>query len=133
MSNPLETGNHCIIVVTELFDKVNAQRKLLRRPPVEDRAMASRLTLRFNVGQNTGVDFNEETIMLGAHELGRLEKMINELFGVYMENELVRLCQKPELPRKVVTESTIPPIQVSPAILAENEGIFAKLKRIFWG
>ena len=47
MSNPTETGNHCVIVVEELFAKINAQRKLLGRTPIENQAMASRCTLRF--------------------------------------------------------------------------------------
>ncbi|MGD8593833.1 MAG: hypothetical protein PVF82_13415 [Gammaproteobacteria bacterium] len=134
MSNPKEAGNHCVIVVADLFAKINAQRKLIKRPPIEERAMASRCTLRFNVDKQRGVNFNDEKILVAADEIPVLEKMVNELFGVYFENELGRLCIKPKTP-SVKRARPIPPLQVAaPAtVQPEKTGLMSKIKRLFGG
>jgi hypothetical protein len=104
MSSPDETNNRCIIVVADLFAKINAQRKLLKRTPVEERAMASRCTLRFNINRNRRVDFSAEKIVLTPEEIGELEKMVNDQFGLYFDGEIKRLCVKPPQPKKPKVE-----------------------------
>jgi hypothetical protein len=134
MSNSTEAGNHCIIVVADLFAKINAQRKLLKRPPVEDRAIASRCTLRFNADKQRGVDFTTEKILVASHEIPLLEKIVNELFGVYFEGEVQKLCAKPKTPPAKRTQS-MPPPQMAMAAPAQtkNSGLVSKLKRMFGG
>ena len=41
MGNSTEYGDQCVIVVVDLFDKINKQRKLLNRAPVEHQAIAA--------------------------------------------------------------------------------------------
>lgn len=134
MSNPTEAGNHCIIVVADLFAKINAQRKLLKRTPIEDRAMASRCTLRFNVDKQRGVDFSNEKILVAPNEIELLEKIVNELFGVYFEGEVRKLCAKPKTPA-VKRARPIPPLQAPavPTPQPEKTGLMSKIKRIFGG
>lgn len=135
MSNPSEAaGNHCIIVVADLFAKINAQRKLLKRPPIEDRAIASRCTLRFNADKQRGVDFTAEKILVAAHEIQLLEKIVNELFGVYFEGEVQKLCAKRNTPTVKRTRPMPPPQMAAvPTVQSEKSGLLSKLKRMFGG
>ena len=134
MNQPAEAGDHCVIIVADLFAKINSQRKLLKQPPVEERAMASRCTLRFNVDKQRGVDFNAEKILVAPHEIAMLEKMVNELFGVFFENEVIRLCVKPKTP-VVKRARVIPPPSVAAAVTMEpaKSGLVSKIKRLFGG
>lgn len=134
MSNPQQAGDRCIIVVAELFAKINAQRKLLKRTPIEERAMASRCTLKFNVDKKRGVDFSAERIVVARDDLAVLEKIVNELFGVYFDGEIRRLCVKPKTPA-VKPAPAILPSQVAAAatIQPENTGLMSKIKRLFGG
>lgn len=134
MSNPTEAGNHCVIVVADLFAKINAQRKLLHRTPIENQAMASRCTLRFNVDKQRGVDFSAEKVLIGQDEIPVLEKIVNELFGVYFEGEVRRLCVKPKPPApKPVDIDPFPPL--TPELTGEPEktGLLSMLKGLFGG
>lgn len=134
MSNPTEGDNYCVIVVADLFAKINAQRKLLHRSPVEDRAMASRCTLRFNVDKQRGIDFNAEKINVAWHELDMLEKMVNELFGIYFNGEVRRLCAKRKEP--IAMPVSPPPL---PAVTAMKPGkpvkggLFSWFRNMFGG
>ena len=135
MSNPKSAGDHCVIVVADLFAKINAQRKLLKRTPIEERAMASRCTLRFNIDKPRGVDFSAEKILVAADEIPVLEKMVNELFGLYFNGELGRLCIKPKQPVVRRAQSARSP-QVAAAaaiqpIPPEKTGLVSKIKRLF--
>jgi hypothetical protein len=131
-SNPIDVSDHCIIVVAELFAMINAQRKLLKRPPIEDRAMASRCTLRFNINRQRKVDFGGEKIVLTPDEMTALQKMVNEQFGVYFEGELTRLCAKPKVPAVKRTRVTPPPQAMAPPpVQAEKTGLVSKIKRLF--
>ena len=133
MNNPTVAGNHCIIVVADLFAKINAQRKLIKRTPIEDRAIASRCTLRFNVDKRRGVDFSNEKILVAADEIELLENIVNELFGVYFEGEVRKLCAKSKS-AAVERDRPLPPLQpaVSPT-RPENAGFMSKIKRMFGG
>jgi hypothetical protein len=134
MSNSTEAGNHCIIVVADLFAKINAQRKLLKRPPIEDRAIASRCTLRFNADKQRGVDFTADKILVASQEIPLLEKIVNELFGVYFEGEVRKLCAKSKTPTVKRTRPMPPPqAAVVPAVQPEKSGLVSKLKRMFGG
>jgi len=134
MSNPKEAGDHCIITVAELFEKINAQRKLLKRTPIEERAMASRLTLRFNVDKKRGVDFGAEKILIAPHEIVLLEKTVNELFGAYFDGELVKLCAKSKAAAAVKRARPVPqppPVAAPVPIQPRNTGLVSKIKRLF--
>jgi hypothetical protein len=134
MSNSTEAGNHCIIIVADLFAKINAQRKLLKRPPIEDRAIASRCTLRFNADKQRGVDFTTEKILVASHEIALLEKIVNELFGVYFEGEVQKLCVKRKTPTAKRTRPMPPPqMAMAPPAQTEKTGLVSKLKRMFGG
>lgn len=134
MSNPTETGNHCVIVVEELFAKINAQRKLLGRTPIENQAMASRCTLRFNVDKQRGVDFSAEKILVARDEIPVLEKLVNELFGIYFEGEVRRLCVKPKVPAaKPVGLDSYLPQSTAMATKSEKTGLLSRLKGLFGG
>jgi len=134
MSNPTQAGNHCIIIVADLFAKINSQRKLLKRTPIEERAMASRCTLRFNVDKQRGVDFSAEKILVAPNEIDLLEKMVNDLFGVYFEGEVGRLCAKQKA-QVVKRARPVPPPQTVAvaAIEPEKTGLVSKIKRLFGG
>jgi len=135
MSDPAVSSNHCIIVVAELFDLVNAQRKLLRKSPVEDRAMSSRCTLRFAVDSRREVDFNVEKIVILPHEVEILEKMVNDLFGIYFEGEVQKLCAKSQVKKVVNRPRPEPMLQIAPDLdfghNSGGSGIFAMIKRFF--
>lgn len=132
MSIPREAGDHCIIVVADLFAKINSQRKLLKRTPIEERAMASRLTLRFNVDKKRGVDFGAEKILVAPDEIALLEKIVNELFGAYFEGELIKLCAKHKT-APVKRARPVPPKPVAAAIPMpqQKSGLASKIKRLF--
>jgi len=135
MSELPVSGNHCVIVVTELFDLINAQRKLLRKSPVEDRAMSSRCSLRFSIDSRRELDFDAETIQLLPHEIPILEKMVNELFGIYFEGEINKLCIKAQAPKPAKPAPSESLFQLSPEFdfqqPAEDSGIIARIKRWF--
>jgi len=136
MSNPADVRNKCIIVVEDLFNKINAQRKLLHRTPIENQALATRCTLRFNIGEQRGVDFTAEKILIAPSEVAVLEKMVNELFGVYFEGEVRKLCAKskpkaPE-PRAADLDSFLPQAALSTEV-TEKTGLFSRIKGIFGG
>lgn len=149
MSKPLARGEACQLVVDDLFAMINTRRKMFRLEPVEKRAMASRCTLRFNLGRQRGVDFNNEKISITAEDMQALATMVNEQFGVNFENELITLCNKkkaePAAPsmvraqvRKPATAPTpaaapaLAPIPV-PKAIPEKSGFGARLKRLFGG
>ena len=132
MSNPKDAGDHCIIVVADLFNKINSQRKLLKRTPVEERAMVSRLTLRFNVDKQRGVDFGAEKILIAPNEIALLEKLVNELFGVYFDGELIKLCANRAKTQTVKRARPVPPPPVVTAqIQPEKAGLASRIKRLF--
>ena len=131
MSNPSITDSQCIIVVEDLFTKINTQRKLLNRTPIENQAMATRLTLRFSVDKQRGVDFSAEKVLITPDEVDLLEKTVNELFGLFFDGELGRLCAKPKA-LEPVSASAIPPTP-EPSPAPEKAGLISKLKSIFGG
>lgn len=129
-----EAGGRCTIIVAELFAMISAQRKLLKRPPVEERAMASRCTLRFNIDRQEKVDFNAEQIVLSANDMKALEKVVNEQFGLYFDGELSRLCVKPEKPVEAPVHTTLPFEEYDlPWMEPEKTGLMSKIKRLFGG
>jgi hypothetical protein len=135
MSDPLIAGSKQVIVVADLFEKINSQRKLLTKPPVENQAMATRLTLRFNVDKKRGVDFSAEKILIAPDEINILEKIINELFGIYFEDVVSRLCMAPVVtaPIPVDPEPVIPATSPELAHKSEKTGMLSKLKGLFGG
>ena len=135
MSDPSIVGSNCIIVVANLFEKINSQRKLLHKPPIENQAMASRLTLRFNVDKQRGVDFSADEILIEPGEIDLLEKTINELFGLYFEDMVSRMCVAPKVPEPtpMSVDSDISDIVTGLELEPEKTGMFSKLKRLFGG
>ena len=135
MSNPAVAGNHCVIVVADLFNKINAQRKLLTRTPIENQAMITRCTLRFNVDTQRNVDFSAEKIVIHPKEIEGLERMVNELFGVYFEGEVSRLCVKPKAPAPKPTslDSFMPQSSTMATRAPEKAGLLSRLKGLFSG
>lgn len=135
MSNPAGSNNNCSFFVDELFDLINAQRKLLRKAPVEDRAMSSRCTLRFAVVSKREVDFNADRVEILPHEVDLLEKMINDQFGVYFEGEINKLCAKSQQKKEVPVVKPDPILQISPGLEFEKEsgngGFVSMIKRMF--
>lgn len=133
MSNPTDVRNKCIIVVADLFAKINHQRKLLHRTPIENQALATRCTLRFNVDEQRGVDFTAEKILIAPKEVDVLEKMVNELFGVYFEGEVRKLCAKSKVPEPKPAadlDSFLPQAALAPEI-TEKTGIISRIKGLF--
>ncbi len=94
MSSSIDSSNACVIVIADLFTKISAQRKLLKQTPIEDRAMISRCTLRFNLDSHQKLDFGVERIELDDHDVANLEKVVNELFGVHFEGAIKKMCSK---------------------------------------
>lgn len=136
MSDPAEAGNHCVIVVADLFAKINAQRKLINRTPIEDQAIASRCTLRFNVDKQRGVDFSAEKVLIAPDEVQVLENIINELFGVYFQGEVDRLCAKSRAAAaKPKPARPVPRPQAMPVAVPEppKTGFLSKLMGLFGG
>ena len=131
MSNPQE-GDRYTIVVAELFAKINAQRKLLKRTPIEDRAMVSRCTLRFNIDRQRKVDFSADKIIVAPEDMTVLEKMVNDQFGVYFDGELSRLCVKIEKPVVESAHVVLPSEAFDEAMMPpEKTGLVSKIKRLF--
>ena len=98
MSNQLDPGKSCQIVVADLFAMINARRKLFSMDPVEQRAMASRCTLRFNLERKRGVDFGNEKIAVAPQDMLALESMVNDQFGVNFEALiLIGDCLEPKI------------------------------------
>jgi len=134
MGNSTEFGEQCVIIVTDLFNKINKQRKLLNRTPVENQAIASRCTLRFNVDRQRGVDFSQATIVINQVDISLLEKIVNELFDVPFDNEIRKLCAKSRPPAaRNVEIDVLPPL--TPEITAEPEkaGLLSFIKSLFGG
>lgn len=134
MSNPLQPDGPCHIVVNNLFSMINTRRKMLHLDPIENRAMASRCTLRFNLDRQRGVDFNNETISIAGQDMPILRDMINGQFGVNFENELISLCTKTQAeatPRMVTTHAPLP--EPEPEVVVRQTGFGARLKRLFSG
>lgn len=136
MHNPPEHGKPCQIVVDDLFTMINKRRKMLHLEPVENRAMASRCTLRFNLSQQRGVDFNSKKISVAAADMQTLRDMVNDQFGVDFENELNSLCAKAQtetVPRMVTTHTHLP--EPEPDVFAHKQqtGFGSRLKRLFGG
>ena len=124
MSNPLERDEPCQIVVDELFAMVNTRRKMFRLEPIEKRAMASRCTLRFNLGRQQQVEFSNDKISIAAADMPALTTMINEQFGVNFENELTTLCAEKKVeaatPPMATTHTPIP--EPEPEVAMEKSG-----------
>lgn len=136
MPNPLQAGEACQIVVDDLFAMINSRRKMMRLEPVENRAMASRCTLRFNLGQQRGVDFNKKTVSIATADMSVLRDMVNDQFGVNFENELTRLCAKAEAvtpPRMVTSHAPLAEPEPEPVSIPQKTGFGSKLKRLFNG
>jgi len=135
MSSPIGSSNNCSFFVDELFDLINAQRKLLRKAPVEDRAMSSRCTLRFSVMSKRDVDFNADRVEIFPHEVELLEKMVNDQFGVYFEGEIGKLCAKSQVKKEIPVVKAEPLLEISPAMDFEKEnndsGFISMIKRMF--
>jgi hypothetical protein len=136
MNDPVEAGNHCVIVVADLFAKINAQRKLINRTPIEDQAIATRCTLRFNVDKQRGVDFSAEKVLIAPDEIEVLENIINELFGVYFHGEVNRLCAKSRAAAaKAKSMRPVPRPQAAPVAIPQppKTGFFSRLMGLFGG
>ena len=134
MGNSTPAGDICVIITADLFGKINKQRKLLNRAPVENQAMASRCTLRFNVDKQRGVDFGIDTVVIDSDDMPLLEKIINDLFGVYFENEIRKLCVKPKThtPRSL-ENIQLPPLVPDTPSVPEHTGLLSRLKGLFGG
>lgn len=134
MNNSLLSGTPCQIIVADLFAMINARRKLFLLDPVEQRAMASRCTLRFNLDRKRGVDFSNEKIAVEAQDMDMLEAVVNDQFGVNFDGELLNLCASN---KKVKIE--IPPMEEPiEQVIIESEpqkksGFGSKIKRLFGG
>jgi len=136
MNNPIEAGNRCVIIVADLFAKINAQRKLIHRPPIEERALTSRLTLRFNVDKQRDVDFSAEKILIDPAEVELLEKIVNENFGLYFNGEISRLCTRPKPPApKPAVENipSLPEISLPEHSEPQKPGLLSRLMGLFGG
>ncbi|MGD8569073.1 MAG: hypothetical protein PVJ39_13375 [Gammaproteobacteria bacterium] len=136
MSDPAEAGNHCVIVVADLIAKINAQRKLINRTPVEDRAISTRCTLRFNVDKQRGVDFSAEKVLIAPDEVEVLENIVNELFGVYFQGEVSRLCARSRAAAaKSRPARPVPRPQAAPVAVPEPPkiGLLSRLMGLFSG
>jgi len=135
MSNQLDPGKSCQIVVADLFAMINARRKLFSMDPVEQRAMASRCTLRFNLERKRGVDFGNEKIAVAPQDMLALESMVNDQFGVNFEGELTTLCAKSKKPStptpRMVTPQT--PVEQPKPEPVKKAGLGSKIKRLFGG
>ncbi len=140
MSNAEETGNVCIMATADLFARISAQRKLLQRSPIEERAMISRCALRFNIGRSKQVDFNAEKIVLTDDDMTLLEKVVNDQFGLHFEGELRKLCRKVERPAP--EEPVLPELSLEEAEEAisqprqpeeKKKGFASRFKRLFGG
>lgn len=133
MSNPLESGEPCQIIVDELFAMVNTRRKMFRLEPIEKRAMASRCTLRFNLGRQQQVDFSNDKIGIAAVDMPALTTMINEQFGVNFENELTTLCARKKVEAAVTPMVTSHTPEPAPEVVVDKSGFGSRLKRLFGG
>ncbi len=135
MSNNNNAGA-CTIVVADLFAKINNQRKMIKKPPIEERALISRLTLRFNVQGQRWVDFAGAKVSLTKEEVPALEKIINDQFGVFFTGEVARLCINQQAasraPRRAaVIEEMVEEATEEPEV--EAVGFFAWLKYLITG
>jgi len=136
MSSTEDIAPQCTIIVEELFAKINAQRKLIKKFPIEDRALISRCSLRFNLNRQSLVDFNAESITLAPKDMVALEKVVNEQFGLFFAGELNSLCVKRS--KKPAADSDVSPDpsaqQKAHAVAArknKNKGLFARILRLF--
>jgi len=121
------------ITVAELFDLVNAQRKLLRKTPVEDRAMSSRCTLRFSIVSGRELDFNVEKILILPDEIAILEKMLNDQFGIYFDGEVQKLVDKykNKIAAKTKKAETFISTKYQAQSIEEGNRLVSALKRLF--
>jgi hypothetical protein len=118
--------------VARLFERVNAERKMRSLPPVENSAMASRCTLRFNIDKPRGLDFNQKTVVLAPEDVEALEQLVNDQFDCRLEGVVERLCAKPKVvpkPAPVVPQMA-PELQPSDQ---DESGLMSKIKKIFGG
>jgi len=134
MGNPTQAGDICVIITADLFAKINKQRKLLNRGPIENQAIASRCTLRFSVDKQRDVDFGKDTVVIAAEDIQILEKIINELFDVHFENEVRKLCVKPKIQTpKSLENIQLPPLVPETPSVSESTGLLSRLKGLFGG
>ncbi len=138
MSNSEDTGKLCTIVVADLFAKINAQRKLIKKTPIEDRALVSRCTLRFNINRSRWVDFAAEKITLTQEDISALEKMVNEQFGLFFAGELNSLCIKQSKRPAVQAAVELDTSEMEAAFAAastarQSTGIIGWIMRLFGG
>jgi len=134
MGNSTEFGDQCVITVADLFAKINKQRKLLNRTPVENQARASRCTLRFNIDKQRDVDFSQDKIAIDPDAIPVLEKIVNELFDIPFDGEVRKLCAKVKAPvAKHVEIDILPPLTPEITIEPEKTGLLSMLKGLFRG
>lgn len=129
-----EKTDGCKIVVADLFALINKQRKAQNLAPVENSALVSRCMLRFNLGRQQPIDFNQATIEILEGELGDLESMINDQFACYLDGDISRSLVKRPARRDVPPPRTELPMTVTePESDAGADGVVSKFKRLFGG
>lgn len=138
MNNQVTEGGNYNLNVAMLFEKINKGRKMRSLSPVENSAIASRINLRFNIGREERLDFNQESVALTGDDVEALEEVVNEQFDCMLDGDVKHLCHKKTSPKQATQKLVEPSIKQRQAFQAnvteksdDEHGLMSKIKKIF--
>jgi hypothetical protein len=126
-----EQEERCSITPTTLFELVNDKRRQLNKTPIDHGTMTTRLVLKCNIAHPGVFDFDAPKLVLNSAEIGALEKIVNEQFDLYLNNELQRLCtslRPTPAPRKTAAPE---PLDHMEDLTQKSGGLKSKIKGLF--
>ena len=127
-----ENRGRWIIALQTLCDFINSKRKSLNKTPIDRGAITTRLILKSNAAHPGRFNFEAPELMLNKEDIPILEDILNDQFGLYLKNELLRQCKSmPEEAPEQPQPATPPPISTKPE--SPPGGLKSKLKKLFGG
>jgi hypothetical protein len=121
------------ITPAALYELINKKRRQLNKTPIDHGTMTTRLVLKCNVAHPGSFDFDAPKMALKSAEISVLEKIVNEQFDLYLNNELQRHCTSlrpapaPAPPKPVVPK----PLGRMQDLAPKSGGLKSKLKGLF--
>lgn len=130
-----DENDYWSIAPKSLYDLVNDKRRLRNKSPIDHGTMQTRLVLKCSVAMPGAIDFNVPELRLDAALLPQLEAVLNELFDLYLDNELKRYCKfnSPQAALRALEKEREAAANAAPEPSKEEEaaGLSGMLRRLF--
>lgn len=114
-----------------LFELINDKRRQSNKTPIDHGTMTTRLVLKCNIAHPGAFDFDAPKLILDTEKISALEKIVNEQFDLYLNNELQRHCtslRPAPPPRKTGTPE---PLDRMEDLAQKPGGLKTRLKGLF--